>query len=95
MKYKLRSILAGVAAVAATTALDTAIADADLDHKLSNPANWAMQAGDYASHRWSDLKQINADNVGKLQVDWTLSTGLLRGHEGSPLVIGDTMYVAR
>ena len=80
MKYKLRSILAGVAAVAATTALDTAIADADLDHKLSNPANWAMQAGDYASHRWSDLKQINADNVGKLQVDWTLSTGLLRGH---------------
>ena len=28
-----------------------------------------------------------------LQVAWTFSTGVLRGHEGSPLVIGDMMYV--
>jgi glucose dehydrogenase len=48
---------------------------------------------DYANQRWSDLKQIDAGNVGKLQVAWTLSTGVLRGHEGSPLVIGDTMYI--
>ncbi len=33
------------------------------------------------------------NNVGQLQVAWTMSTGVLRGHEGSPLVIGDTMYV--
>ncbi|MGI9285630.1 MAG: methanol/ethanol family PQQ-dependent dehydrogenase, partial [Pseudomonadales bacterium] len=26
-------------------------------------------------------------------VAWTMSTGVLRGHEGGPLVIGDTMYV--
>ena len=31
--------------------------------------------------------------MGQLQVAWTMSTGVLRGHEGSPLVIGDTMYV--
>ena len=31
--------------------------------------------------------------MGDLQVAWTFSTGVLRGHEGSPLVIGDTMYV--
>ncbi|MBO0757603.1 MAG: methanol/ethanol family PQQ-dependent dehydrogenase, partial [Bradyrhizobiaceae bacterium] len=31
--------------------------------------------------------------VGKLQVAWTFSTGVLRGHEGAPLVIGDVMYV--
>ncbi len=24
---------------------------------------------------------------------WTFSTGVLRGHEGSPLVIGDVMYL--
>ncbi|HVW70680.1 MAG TPA: methanol/ethanol family PQQ-dependent dehydrogenase, partial [Steroidobacteraceae bacterium] len=48
---------------------------------------------DYANHRYSTLKQITADNVGRLQVAWTLSTGVLRGHEGSPLVIGDTMYI--
>ena len=39
------------------------------------------------------LDQINKDNVGDLQVAWTFSTGVLRGHEGGPLVIGDVMYV--
>ncbi len=43
--------------------------------------------------RYSKLKQITAANVGKLQVAWTFSTGVLRGHEGGPLVIGDMMYV--
>ena len=47
---------------------------------------------DYANQRYSKLKQINAENVKKLQV-WTFSTGVLRGHEGAPLVIGDVMYV--
>ena len=39
------------------------------------------------------MSQINKDNVGDLQVAWTFSTGVLRGHEGGPLVIGDVMYV--
>ena len=55
--------------------------------------DWAMPAGDYANTRYSTLKQINTGNVGKLQVAWTFSTGVLRGHEGAPLVIGDVMYV--
>ena len=93
MRYELRSLLVGIAALAATFTSDSAVADADLEQKMSDSANWASQAGDYANHRWSDLKQINAGNVGELQVAWTLSTGVLRGHEGSPLVIGDTMYV--
>ncbi|WP_456236551.1 methanol/ethanol family PQQ-dependent dehydrogenase [Derxia lacustris] len=71
----------------------SAHADAQLDSAIKNPANWAAQAGDYANQRYSDLKQINASNVGKLQASWTLSTGVLRGHEGSPLVVGDTMYI--
>jgi lanthanide-dependent methanol dehydrogenase len=55
--------------------------------------DWAMPAKDFANTRYSTLNQINADNVGKLQVAWTFSTGVLRGHEGAPLVIGDVMYV--
>ena len=47
-----------------------------------------LPTGNYANHRYSQLKQITADNVGKLQVAWTFSTGVLRGHEGGPLVIG-------
>jgi PQQ-dependent dehydrogenase (methanol/ethanol family) len=61
--------------------------------QMDNPKQWAIQTGDYANQRYSELDQINADNVGDLQVAWTFSTGVLRGHEGSPLVIGDTMYV--
>jgi PQQ-dependent dehydrogenase (methanol/ethanol family) len=52
-----------------------------------------MPAKDYANTRYSTLNQINSGNVGKLQVAWTFSTGVLRGHEGGPLVIGDVMYV--
>src|SRR5580658_9874642 len=70
-----------------------AAADPDLDQKMRNPDNWAAQAGDAANHRWSNLKQIDRDNVSQLQVAWTMSTGVLRGHEGSPLVIGDTLYL--
>jgi PQQ-dependent dehydrogenase (methanol/ethanol family) len=93
MKLEYRAPLTGIAALAATLAAATAIADPDLEQKASDSANWAMQSGDYANHRYSDLKEINADNVGQLQVAWTLSTGVLRGHEGSPLVLGDMMYV--
>ncbi|MBV8095389.1 MAG: methanol/ethanol family PQQ-dependent dehydrogenase [Acetobacteraceae bacterium] len=59
----------------------------------SNPAVVASPTISYDNHRYSPLDQINAQNVGKLQVAWTFSTGVLRGHEGAPLVIGDVMYV--
>ena len=62
--------------------------------KLSaDPKNWAQQSGNYAGTRHSKLNQITAANVGSLKVAWTFSTGVLRGHEGSPLVIGNTMYL--
>ncbi len=55
--------------------------------------NWAMPTGDYANTRYSKLNQITAANVKTLQAKWTFSTGVLRGHEGGPLIIGDVMYV--
>ncbi|MGP3696233.1 methanol/ethanol family PQQ-dependent dehydrogenase [Rhodobacter sp. NSM] len=58
-----------------------------------DPKQWAIQTGDYANTRYSELDQINRENVGDLQVAWTFSTGVLRGHEGSPLVIDNIMYV--
>ena len=60
---------------------------------IANAKQWAIQTGDYANTRYSTLDQINKDNVKDLRVAWTFSTGVLRGHEGSPLVIGDIMYV--
>jgi PQQ-dependent dehydrogenase (methanol/ethanol family) len=54
---------------------------------------WAMPAGDYASSRFSPLAQITPANAKNLRVAWTRSTGVLRGHEGQPLVVDNTMYV--
>ncbi|WP_171170157.1 lanthanide-dependent methanol dehydrogenase XoxF5 [Ruegeria sp. HKCCA0370] len=79
----------GIAIALATTAY----ANDDLVAQMENAKQWAIQTGDYKNQRYSELDQINADNVGDLQVAWTFSTGVLRGHEGSPLVIGDMMYV--
>jgi PQQ-dependent dehydrogenase (methanol/ethanol family) len=71
----------------------TAFADAELQKLIDDPNQWVIQTGDYKNQRFSTLEQINKDNVKDLQVAWTFSTGVLRGHEGSPLVIGDIMYV--
>ena len=68
-------------------------ADADLDARMKDPKQWASPTQNDANTRFSTLNQITAANVKKLQVAWTFSTGVLRGHEGSPLVIGDVMYL--
>jgi lanthanide-dependent methanol dehydrogenase len=54
---------------------------------------WLMPAKDYASTRFSGLDQINAGNVKDLKPAFTFSTGLVRGHEAAPLVVGNTMYI--
>src|ERR1700755_836419 len=78
---------------AAMLVAGAANANEELIKMSQNPKDWVMPTGNYANHRYSQLKQITADNAGKLQVAWTFSTGVLRGHEGGPLIIGDMMYV--
>jgi PQQ-dependent dehydrogenase (methanol/ethanol family) len=78
---------------AALFAAGGAYANQELMKMSQDPKDWVMPAGDYMNHRHSALKQITADNVKNLTPKWTFSTGVLRGHEGAPLVIGDTMYV--
>jgi PQQ-dependent dehydrogenase (methanol/ethanol family) len=77
----------------ALTLPGVAAANADLEKQIADPKNHAMQAGDMYNQRYSKLAQINTQNVGKMQVAWMFSTGVLRGHEGSPLVVNGTMYV--
>ena len=90
MRNFLLTTCMGAVAVFVTGA---AHANDELIRMSQSPKDWVMPTGDYANQRYSKLKQITADNVGKLQVAWTFSTGVLRGHEGGPLVIGDVMYV--
>ena len=44
-------------------------------------------------HPLFETQAINSDNAASLHPAWTFSTGVLRGHEGAPLVIGDVMYL--
>jgi len=89
-----KAILKHLLCIAGALAVsNSALADEQLNKAMASPKNWATQAGDNANHRYSELKQITSANVKELQVAWTFSTGVLRGHEGGPLVIGDTMYV--
>src|SRR5512143_1641063 len=84
------SVVAGSIAVSFSGRV---LANDDVAKLTRDPKNWAMQAGDFANHRYSELKQINKGNVKNMSVAWTFSTGVLRGHEGGPLVVGDTLYV--
>ena len=81
--------------LAAAVALPTssALANDELIKLSKDPNQWVMPTGDYANHRYSTLKQITKDNVKNLHPVWTFSSGVLRGHEGAPLVIGNIMYV--
>src|SRR2546423_14959249 len=72
----------------------SSVAGAGIAVPHAGPAGeWQMPAGDYASSRYSQLASITPQNVANLPVAWAFSTGVLRGHEGQPLVIGNTMYV--
>lgn len=79
--------LGGVASARAGTGATASFAPGD------PPGEWRRQARDYANTRFSPLDQIKKDNVGHLRVAWTFSDGAAYGHEGAPLVEGDTMYV--
>jgi PQQ-dependent dehydrogenase (methanol/ethanol family) len=58
----------------------------------NDDGQWLMAAKDYANQRFSGLSQISAGNVKSLRLEWSFSTGFLRGHEGAPLIVGSTMY---
>src|SRR6476620_10804418 len=54
---------------------------------------WTMPGKNYALTRYSGLDQIKIENAKNLQPAWTFSTGVVRGQEAAPLVVGKTMYV--
>ncbi|WAR44124.1 methanol/ethanol family PQQ-dependent dehydrogenase [Methylomonas rapida] len=70
-----------------------ASANKELEQLSKQNTNWVMQTKDYASTHFSEMIDINANNVKNLKVAWSFSTGVLNGHEGGPLVVDGIMYV--
>jgi alcohol dehydrogenase (cytochrome c) len=56
-------------------------------------AEWTTPAGTVEGTRFSSLKQITAANVSQLREEFRFTTNVRAGHEGAPLVLGNTMYV--
>ncbi|MBA3595917.1 MAG: methanol/ethanol family PQQ-dependent dehydrogenase [Methylibium sp.] len=56
-------------------------------------AEWTTPAGTLEGTRFSSLAQIHSGNVGQLEEEFRFRTGVIAGHEGTPLVVGSTMYV--
>ncbi|MFC7473762.1 methanol/ethanol family PQQ-dependent dehydrogenase [Dankookia sp. GCM10030260] len=84
-----RAAMAFALAVTATGAS----ANPELLRLQRDPNQWVMPNGNYASWRYSELAQITRENVRNLKPSWQFSTGVLRGHEGGPLVVGEVMYI--
>lgn len=54
---------------------------------------WTLPGKDYENTRYVRLHDIDASNVKKLKLVWSQPTGVKKGHEAAPLVVGDTMFV--
>src|SRR3954454_11165000 len=80
--------IAGLCSASLITAQAQSVSSSDKDD-----GQWTMPSKNYQATRYRELDQVNASNAKDLKVAWTFSTGVNRGHEAAPLVVGDTMYV--
>lgn len=76
----------------AVAAQQNSVAPVTASVSQPDDGQWLMASKDYGANRFSGLEQITAGNVQNLRVAWTFATGVLRGHEAAPLIVGDTMY---
>src|SRR5215510_6318751 len=57
------------------------------------PDDWLMYSRTYDAQRYSPLKQISRENVGKLQRVWSNDLPDAGTHESIPIVYDGVMYV--
>lgn len=55
--------------------------------------NWPMTGKNYSANNYSEANQVTKANVKQLKPSWSFSTGVLSGHEGTPLVVDGKMFL--
>ncbi len=67
----------------------------DIEHSAAapNPGTWLTYGGNLGAQRFSELKQVDADNVKSLKVAWVYQMGGRGVIESVPLVNNGIMYV--
>ena len=88
MRLRTLRCVAGAIVAAFVGMAVPALADEATD-RAKNPNEWGAPGRDNSLTRHSPLKDITTENVSKLQMIWSQSSGALRGHEGQPVVIED------
>jgi PQQ-dependent dehydrogenase (methanol/ethanol family) len=56
-------------------------------------ANWLVYGGDLANTRFVPNDEINANNVGDLELQWIFQTGIIGSFETTPIVEDGVMYL--
>jgi quinoprotein glucose dehydrogenase len=54
--------------------------------------DWAVNGGETGNTHYSPLKQIDRNNVAKLQVAWSYDTGETGGLQTSPIIVDGVLY---
>jgi alcohol dehydrogenase (cytochrome c) len=62
--------------------------------KTPEDSNWFHFRRTYDGWGFSPLKEITPDNVGRLQLVWSMATGQVEGHQAPPIVNNGVMFVA-
>lgn len=80
-QQKLRDMnqLLSIAVIMITLLPIISYANSSVSKLTQSPENWATWGGDYAGTRYSELDQINAKNVNKLQLAWTFQQVFYEG----------------
>jgi quinohemoprotein ethanol dehydrogenase len=55
--------------------------------------DWPSYGLNYSENRFSPLRAVNSDTVGRLGLAWSYDLGSRRGVQATPLVVGGVMYV--
>src|SRR5690606_13490680 len=92
-RYWRTSLLVSASCAALTLAVSGASANDKLVELSKSEQNWIMTGKNYHANNYSPNTQINTENVKRLRQAWSFSTGVLHGHEGTPLVVDGLMYV--
>src|SRR5205823_247955 len=61
-------------------------------HADKEPGNWMSHGRTYSEQRFSPLKQIDDQNVGRLGLAWYVDLDVRRGQESTPIVVDGVMY---
>lgn len=99
-------LVCALACALVTTTFLTPAKTADMTHERAlavtkEPHNWLLHHGNYEGHRFSQLKDINTDNVKNLKMVFSVALGGFESGgrykfgnlEGTPLVEDGVMYV--